>query len=305
MKHRMTYKPLYSLLIICCLAPLSACGKKDSLENIYANKIDLTNPPLEITILDIGKADCILIEVDDKVVMIDTGLDKNGRRILDTLDKKDISKIDYMILTHLDKDHIGGADTILSNIEVEHVIQPNYTRDTKQYEEYSDALQENDISPIILTEDFNFNFNEASFTLYAPQKSDYEQSNDYSIMTDLTFKNQNFLFTGDAEDARLTEFLASHPTTYTFLKLPHHGEYSSSLAALINQTRPTYAAITCSEEQTPDIETIQLLNDYDTQTFLSSDGTINIKSDGDNISLSQQLTLSTSSLKLSYTPSQP
>lgn len=304
MKHRVTYNPFYSLLIIFCLTPLGACQKKDSLENIYTNKIDLSNSPLDITILDIGKADCILIEIDDKVVMIDTGLDKNGEQILDTLDEKEISKIDYMILTHLDKDHIGGADIILNNVTVTHVIQPGYTRDTKQYEEYSEALQQNNISPLILTEDFSFNFDEASFTLYAPQKSEYEQSNDYSIMTDLTFKNQSFLFAGDAEDERLSEFLTSNPTPYTFLKLPHHGEFSYSLVALINEIHPAYAVITCSEEQTPDVETIQLLNDSDTQTFLSSDGTINIKSDGEHINLSQQLTLSTSS-RLSYTSTQP
>lgn len=299
MKHHVTYKPIFPLIFIISLIPLNACGKKDPLENIYTHKLDLSNPPLEITILDTGKSDCILIETDNKTVMIDTGLDKNGDQILEVLDKKGISKIDYMILTHLDKDHIGGADIILDNVTVTQVIQPNYIKDTKQYDEYIQALQNNSITPLLLTQDLNLTLDDTSVTLYAPKKSEYEQSNDYSIITSLIFKNQGFLFVGDSEEERLSEFLASNPPTYTFLKLPHHGEYSSTLSSFISQIQPTYAAITCSEEQAPDIETLQLLNDYDTQTFLSSDGTITIKSDGENINLSQQLTLSTP-VKASY-----
>ena len=86
--------------------------------------------------------------------MIDTGLDENGETITDFLKKENIDTIDYLIISHLDKDHIGGADIILDEgIEVQNVIQPNYSRDTKQHKEYVKALEKHDIKPTLLTSD--------------------------------------------------------------------------------------------------------------------------------------------------------
>ena len=261
MKHQFVYKTTFSLLLLFYFIPLTACSKKDYLEQIIRNKIDLSNPPLEITILDTGKSDCILIEIEDKTIMIDAGLDENGDQIIDALSKNGITEIDFMILTHLDKDHIGGADIILDNLKVDQVIQANYSKDTKQYEEYIKALEENNITPTLLQENLDLNVNGATITLYPASKSEYEKSNDYSIITSLNYKKQKFLFTGDAESERLSEFLTLNPSSYTFLKLPHHGQYSDELATLVTKIKPSYGVITCSEEQTPDIATILLLNE--------------------------------------------
>jgi len=292
MRHQPAYKIPFSLLLLFCFISLVACSKKNYLEQIIRNKIDLSNPPLEITILDTGKSDCILIKIKDKTIMIDTGLDENGDQILNTLFENEITEIDFMILTHLDKDHIGGANIILDNIKVNQVIQANYSKDTKQYEEYIKALEENNITPTLLQENLDLNINGATITLYPASKSEYEKSNNHSIITSLNYKKQNFLFTGDAEGERISEFLTLNPSNYTFIKLPHHGQYSDELAALVTKITPSYGVITCSEEQAPDIATIVLLNENNVQTLLSSDGTIVIKSDGENINFSQHLTQS-------------
>lgn len=75
--------------------------------------------------------------------MIDTGEDKDGEQIVNKLKEKGINTLDYLILTHLDKDHIGGVDSVLSSVKVNNLIQANYKKDSKQYDEYVNSLKKN------------------------------------------------------------------------------------------------------------------------------------------------------------------
>lgn len=106
-----------------------------------STKSSTKNTAFKTTILSTGKSDCILVEIGNKVIMIDTGEDKNGKQIVDRLKEKGINTLDYLILTHLDKDHIGGVDSVLSSIKVKNIIQANYKKDSKQYDEYIDSLK--------------------------------------------------------------------------------------------------------------------------------------------------------------------
>ena len=60
--------------------------------------------------------------------MIDTGLDGNGQKIVDFLNNEDIDTIDYLIISHLDKDHIGGSDIIMDQMTINEVIQKLQSR---------------------------------------------------------------------------------------------------------------------------------------------------------------------------------
>ena len=291
---KLAFTSLISTLLIC----LSGCEGTTSTNGPQLNtKANLSPAPLTIDILATGKSDCIIIQIQDKTVMIDTGLDENGETITDFLKKENIDTIDYLIISHLDKDHIGGADIILDEgIEVQNVIQPNYSRDTKQHKEYVKALEKHDIKPTLLTSDTVLEVNGATIIVSAPLREEYEQSNDYSLITSLSYKNQSFLFAGDAEAIRISEFLASNPHAYTLLKVPHHGKYSDNLEELLQMTTPDYGIITCSEDEYPDQQVLDLLTKYQVQTLLTSDGPIIIRSDGQQITVNQQLT-STLSLK--------
>ncbi len=258
-------------------------------ETTLSQTVDLSQSPIAITILETGKSDCIILEIEDKTVMIDTGLDENGQKIIDFLNNEDIDTIDYLIISHLDKDHIGGSDIIMDQMTINEVIQPNYSRDTKQYKEYKQALDDHHVTVHYLTDDLTFEINEVNFKIHAPLQENYEQSNDYSLITSVSYKNHSFLFAGDAEAIRLSEFLTTHPQHYTLLKLPHHGRYSDQLDTLLKATSPTYGVITCSKEEYADTKVLQLLARNQVDTFMTSDGPITIKSDGTNISIHQQL----------------
>lgn len=279
-----------TLLLLLNITLLSACHSGTlNKEARLSPSIDLIDAPLEINVLETGKSDCIIITIEDKTVMIDTGLDENGEQIVNFLKKEQIDVIDYLIISHLDKDHIGGIETILDEISVSTIIQPNYTRDTKQYKQYEKALKEHELTPIYLTNNMEFKLNDATFKIYPPLQEEYELSNDYSLITSISYGEQNFLFAGDAEDIRLSEFLTTQPQQYTLLKLPHHGKYNETLDEFLTTISPTYGIITCSEEEYADIEVLELLAKHNIQTLMTSDGPIVIRSNGQNISVQQQL----------------
>ena len=78
----------FTLLLLINITLLSACHSGDlSKENRLTTSVNLSDAPLEINILETGKSDCIVIKVEDKTVMIDTGLDQNGEKIAEIIEE--------------------------------------------------------------------------------------------------------------------------------------------------------------------------------------------------------------------------
>ncbi len=255
-----------------------------SQNNIQGNT---KNTAFKTTILSTGKSDCILIEIGDKVVMIDTGEDKNGEQIVDKLKEKGVNTLDYLILTHLDKDHIGGVDSVLSSVKVKNLIQANYEKDSKQYDEYTDSLKQAGVEPVVLKEKMNLEINNAKISIQSASKSDYESSNDYSIMTSINYGEHRFLFAGDAEEKRLAEFISENTLKYDFVKIPHHGRYDKLTEAFLESITPEYAVITCSDKKAPDEDVLKILEKLNVKTFLTSAGDVVINSDSKTLSVRQ------------------
>lgn len=245
------------------------------------------NTVFKTTILSTGKSDCILVEIGNKVIMIDTGEDKNGKQIVDRLKEKGINTLDYLILTHLDKDHIGGVDSVLSSVKVKNIIQANYKKDSKQYDEYIDSLKKADIEPVLLKDNMNIVINSAEINIQPASKSKYESSNDYSIITNISYGAHKFLFAGDAEEERLSEFINGNTLKYDFVKIPHHGRYDKLTEAFLESISPQCAVITCSEKKEPEEGVLKILERLNIKTFLTSNGEVVINSDGKTLSVNQ------------------
>ncbi|HBF9222722.1 TPA: MBL fold metallo-hydrolase [Clostridioides difficile] len=252
-----------------------------------STKSSTKNTAFKTTILNTGKSDCILVEIGNKVIMIDTGEYKNGKQIVDRLKEKGINTLDYLILTHLDKDHIGGVDSVLSSVKVKNIIQANYKKDSKQYDEYIDSLKKADIEPVLLKDNMNIVINSAEINIHPASKSKYESSNDYSIITNISYGAHKFLFAGDAEEERLSEFINGNTLKYDFVKMPHHGRYDKLTETFLESISPQYAVITCSEKKEPEEGVLKILERLNIKTFLTSNGEVVINSDGKTLSVNQ------------------
>ena len=72
-----------------------------------------------------GKADSILLEKNGHYILIDTGEDTLRDDLLRYFESNHIEKLDYLIITHFDKDHVGSASTVIDNLEIGEVLQSN------------------------------------------------------------------------------------------------------------------------------------------------------------------------------------
>lgn len=278
---------LTAILLVIALV-LVGCSNSETNKTDEIKENIVLNATFEITVLNTGSSDCTIIQIEDKVLMIDTGLKSNGDYIIKTLKEKGITNIDYLILTHMDKDHIGGAPKILDNVTVNNVIAADYTKDSKQYESYISALNSHGITAQLPHENIYLDINNAKIEIFPAEKNSYEESNDYSIIVGITYGDYSYLFAGDAEEERLAEFINSNDRQYNFVKIPHHGRYNLLSETFIDDIDPNYAFITCSEEEPADSEELEMLKSKGINTYLSLNGDIIIKSDGKIISLEQK-----------------
>ena len=94
---------LLCLLLALCLMLLPGCARGES-----------EAETLSVTFFDAGKADAILVRTGEHALLIDTGLNKNGAALVDALRAAGVQSLDVLLITHFDKDHVGGADSVLS-----------------------------------------------------------------------------------------------------------------------------------------------------------------------------------------------
>ena len=194
------------LLIVVLTLLLSGCGSTEgAASGKVRDEIDFSeeNPHVKATFFDVGKGDAILIETGKHTVLIDTGYDDTAKVILNYMEKQDIRHLDYLILTHFDKDHVGGADWILREVETGTVLQPDYESDGGQYREYEETVEAEGYSPVPVTETMSFSLDDVDFLIYPPQQKSYEEEdNDFSLVTSMACGKVCFLFGGDCEKER-------------------------------------------------------------------------------------------------------
>lgn len=268
--------------LILCAALFAAAGCAAQ-ENIEADQ-------LSVKFFNAGKADAILLYTDESAVLIDTGLDGFAPYILHTLNELDIQTLDTLILTHFDKDHIGSADEILESVEVGRVLVSDWPKDSDEYADLMAALETAGIeSEVVFGDDqVSFMLDGAEYTVDGPDASDYDKddSNNSSLIVTVQYGQTSFLLMGDAQNERIKEFLSQDSSEYDVLKVPYHGNYQKQLKNLIPSADPEYAVITCSASEGGEAKTLDLLEEYDIEVFLTSEGNVSIVSDGKNITAS-------------------
>ncbi len=267
------------LFLVCMLLLLSGCGRQT-----------LENPGIKITFFDVGKGDAILIETEGHSVLVDSGYDDTSEIILDYLAEQEIQRLDYMILTHFDKDHVGGADRILEAVEVNKVLQPDYESDSKQYLQYQETMKDKDMQAYLVTRTERLTLDGADFLIYPPQQEEYEEEdNDFSLVISMTYGSRSFLFAGDCEEERLEELLEQEEfgLSHDVLKVPHHGREEQNTVEFLRAVSPSIAVFTCPEDMPVKEDIYEALKKLGTKIYLTGKGTITCLCDGDTLQVIQ------------------
>ena len=279
-----TKKILKSIAILAALIALCACNEKDE---TYTETLPAENE-FNISILKVGQADAIILKTKNHTAVIDCGEDDDGDEVVEHLTRTGSENIDYLFITHFDKDHVGGASEVLDNFEAAQVILPDYIGTSDEYKIFTGTLAEKNISPTLLDEKLVFTLDDVLFEVYPPQKQSYkEPDNDHSLIISVTHGNNKFLFAGDAEKDRLQELPKQLELDHDFLKMRHHGNYNKGTVAFLKGVTPTYTVICDSEKNPAEDDTIEALESIGSEIYRTKDGDIEVTSDGKTISVIQ------------------
>ena len=254
-----------------------------------------TLPPLTVSILKVGKADAIILTEKDHVMVIDCGEEDDGQEVVDFLKNKGIFEVEVLIITHFDKDHVGGADTLLESLPVQTVLLPAYEGSGTEYLDFLTALDRTGIEPVRLSEEELFLFGSSVVRIDPPASYELTQNvsdadNDFSLITTVTHGNNRLCFMGDAEKQRIRGWIAGEAASECiFLKVPYHGVYNEALSELLETVRPKYAAVCSSAKNPADAKTLELLKAYGTDVLQTKDGDLTVISDGTSLSMHQKV----------------
>ena len=268
------------LLIVCCLMMvLSGCT-------------NLSHTEMQCDVMKIGKADCIVLAEESYTVLIDCGESDDGTEIIKHLQEMGTDEIDCLIITHFDRDHIGGAADVIDAFSVKRLLEPDYepeSPDSEEYLAYRDAISRNQIQAESLNDDLQLNIGGMRMQIYtANAVYDKNIDNNNSLVVDLTHEGNRFLFTGDIEKQRIQDMLEQGQiNSCDFLKVPHHGRYNSALDDLFEAASPTYAAITCSVKNPPEQETLDALEAVECIVYSTKDSEVHVRSTKNGVHVDQ------------------
>lgn len=256
-------------------------------ENIDGN-VDTEGELLKVSFLDVGQADSILINANNKYMLIDAGNNEDGEKLVMYLKSLGIEKFDYVVGTHAHEDHIGGMDNIIDSFDIGTFYMPDVITTTKTFEDVLDSLEKKNLNFDTPQIGSTFDLGKAKIeTIYVGKDS--KNLNNSSIILKLTYGNVSFLFTGDTE-SDVEKTLLKKDIESDVLKVAHHGSNTSSSNAFLKKVNPKYAIISVGTGNSyghPKSVILDRLEKLGTKIYRTDElGTIIVTTDGEKIEVS-------------------
>lgn len=242
------------------------------------------NGVLKVHFIDVGQGDSIFAELpNNETILIDGGPDTNSAA--DYISSLGYNHINYVVATHPDADHITGLPRILENMSVDIFYMPEKEHTTQIFEKMLNAIAANGCNAVyaraggrIIDSDI------LKLTFLAPVNSSSD-NNEMSAVIKLVYKNNSFLFTGDANfDAEYDILDSGYDIHADVLKVGHHGSSSSTSELFLQNITPKYAVISVGMNNRynhPTEQVLSLLSNYNVNVFRTdTQGTVIFESNG-------------------------
>lgn len=241
----------------------------------------------EVSILDVGQGDSSLIRLKNKNILIDTGGNINydiSKNILIPYFKSvGIKKIDYLVLTHGDYDHMGEAINLVENFKVEKVIF-NCGLYNDLENKLIEVLDKKKIKYYSCIKELNIDNNKFHFL----QTKEYDNENENSNVIYTELNGYKFMFMGDAGVEKEKDILEKYNVSkIDVLKIGHHGSKTSSDKNFIDEMNPKYSVISVGKNNRYGHPNKEVLNNLDNSKIYRTDinGEIQIKIIRNNFSI--------------------
>ena len=271
MHKRLICGIIATITLITCLF-LGSCSNSGKTENL----VDVSIPG--VYFFDVGMGECIFINFGDGTnVMIDTGdVSKKTKTIIDALKKSNVSKINHLILTHPDADHVGGTVDFVDNFEIENAYIP-HVRDLSLFPSFDKAKTSLEVKCVntttsktglsikgekyflaFLSPESPFNHKSPYVDLNASEFPSSNQIKNVSPIIYVSLFGKRFLFTGDALSSQETAVMENYVNGYydlifgkdevnlksiDVLKVANHGGNTSSSEYFLSVVSPKCAVL--------------------------------------------------------------
>ena len=225
----------------------------------------------EVHFLDVGQGDSTLIRIKNKNILIDTGgninfnISKNV--LIPYFRSSGVKKIDYLILTHGDYDHMGEAINLVENFKVEKVIF-NCGPYNDLENELIEVLDKKKIKYYSYIKELNVDNNKLHFL----QTKEYDNENENSNVIYTKLNGYKFMFMGDAGVEKEKDILEKYNVSkIDVLKIGHHGSKTSSDKNFIDEMNPKYSVISVGKNNRYGHPNKEVLNNLDNSKIYRTD----------------------------------
>lgn len=245
---------------------------------------------LTVHFLDVGQADCALVQCGGENLLIDGGNTEDSDLVVSYLLDQNVTDLTYVVCTHAHEDHVGGLPAVLAVFETQTVFSPVEEYNSKCFDDFLYYADQQNLPLICPVPGSTYPLGDAAITVLGPVE-DYEDANNTSIILRVDYGETGFLFTGDGELKSEQDILDSGADiSATVLKVGHHGSSTSTGYRWLREADPDYAVISAgagNDYGHPHREVLSRLDDADVTVYRTDlQGHIVCRSDGSQVKFS-------------------
>ena len=256
-------RPRWLLMIIAVVCLLNACAtsspldagistasRSETISNedpMYPSEGAIGSGPSDnsrlcVRFIDVGQADCALLECDGHYMLIDGGNRADSSRVYAVLKSLDVTKLDIVVGTHAHEDHIGGIPGAFQYATADMTLSPVTDYSTATFDNFAQSAEAKGGGLTVPRTGDRYTLGGATVTVLGVNSG--EDTNDTSIVLKVVLGEVSFLFTGDAERTAEQVMLdAGADLSATVLKVGHHGSDSSTSYPFLRSIMPLYGVI--------------------------------------------------------------
>ena len=279
MEKKKVIKRLSIFAVVVAIFGMSLC-----ITGCENKKKAMDSNSMMVYFINVGKGDCALLQFQNKNYLIDTGYEETADEVELFLRDHNVATIDGIILSHYDKDHVGGAAEIASSIPVGMIYLPDYDGDPDKCGDLIDLINSEKLSHTRVASTEEFDADGVDFKVH-PALVSYnpkiKNDNDASLIIEVFCGDDQWLLPGDIEEEAITAWLETNQQEYDVLKYPHHGRKESNSSDFISNVSPKVTVITDSKDKHASKKVLNMMNESEVDVYRSSEnGTITITGGG-------------------------
>lgn len=239
-------KSLFSIITAIILSIFSIFFPEEAPQAPDIPAVSPAEGSLTVHYIDVGQADCILLESGGEFMLIDGGNVDDSQMVVSYLDQMGVETLRHVICTHAHEDHVGGLPAVLSKYKADAVYSPVTEYSSKVFGDFLKKTAAQGLELTVPSPGDDLSFGSVTATVLGPVQ-EYDDPNETSIILKVTCGGMDFLFTGDSETSSEADMLdywgESFDWSIDVLKVGHHGSETSTGYRLLYETMPTYGVI--------------------------------------------------------------